>query len=201
MIPQKLKIGDGVRIIAPSRSLSLPWITDEQQQIAIKRLNELGLVVSFGKHVKEIDEFQSSSIQSRVTDIHETFLDSSIKLIITVIGGCNSNQILSSLNYDIIKSNPKILCGFSDITALTNAIYQKTGLVTYSGPHFITFGDKKGVDYSLEYFEKCLFTTNSFEIKPSQQLSYDRFSLDQENRTFIKSVSIHITKIFLFAFK
>lgn len=59
----------------------------------------------------------SSSINSRVEDIHDAFLDTNVKAIITCIGGFNSNQILEYIDYSIIENNPKILCGFSDATA------------------------------------------------------------------------------------
>ena len=187
MIPAKLKSGDGVRIITPARSLAMPWLNEELQKIAIKRLEELGLKVSFSEHVNEIDEFNSSTIQSRVDDLHEAFKDKSIKLIITVIGGFNSNQLLRYLDYNLIKNNPKILCGYSDITALTNAIYAKTSLVTYSGLHFFSFGEKRGFDYSLDYFKKCLFSDEPFEVLPSKDWSDDLWANNQENRKFMKN--------------
>jgi muramoyltetrapeptide carboxypeptidase LdcA involved in peptidoglycan recycling len=187
MIPSKLKDGDIVRIITPARSLSLPWITKELQAIATKRLEVLGLKVIFGKHVNEINAFDSSSIKSRVGDLHEAFEDKTVKLILTVVGGFNSNEILPYLDYSLIKKNPKILCGYSDITALQNAIFTKTGLVTYSGPSYFNFGVLKGFDYTLEYFKKCLFDEKSFEVKASDQWSNDRWANDQENRKFIKN--------------
>lgn len=185
MIPPKLKKGDSVMVITPSRSLAMPWLNKELKQIAIQRFKDLGLKISFSDHVNEIDEFNSSSIESRVSDLHKAFADKSIKLIITVIGGFNSNQLLRYLDYGLIKKNPKILCGYSDITALANAIYAKTGLVTYSGPHFFSFGDKKGFDYTLEYFKKCLFSGESFEVKSSPKWSDDKWANDQENRKFM----------------
>ena len=104
----------------------MPWITQELKTIAIKNFKDMGLLLSFSDHVNEIDSFSSSSIQSRITDIHDAFRDPSIQLIIAVIGGFNSNQLLDSLDYNLIRTNPKILCGYSDITALANAIYAKT---------------------------------------------------------------------------
>jgi muramoyltetrapeptide carboxypeptidase len=192
MIPAKLKSGDGVRIITPARSLAMPWLNEELQSIAIKRIEDLGLKVSFSEHVNEIDDFNSSSIQSRVDDLHEAFKDKSIKLIITVIGGFNSNQLLRYLDYGLIKKNPKILCGYSDITALANAIYTKTGLVTYSGLHFFSFGQKRGFDYSLDYFKKCLFSDERFEVLASKEWSDDLWANDQENRKFMKNEGVWI---------
>lgn len=182
---EKLKKGDKIRVIAPSRSLSI--IGDETQKVAIERLNAFGLDVSFSKNAKEMDEFLSSSIESRIEDLHEAFSDKSIKGILTVIGGFNSNQLLKYIDYDLIKANPKILCGFSDITALSSAIYARTGLVTYSGVHFSSLGMIKGCDYSLEYFRKCVMEDNEIELKPSETWSNDAWWINQEEREFIRN--------------
>ncbi len=185
MIPQKLKAGDEIRVIAPSRSLSL--ISEELRDLAILRFKDLGLKVSYSKNAEEVDEFISSSIRSRVDDLHEAFLDKNVKGIFTVIGGLNVNQILKYLDYDLIASNPKIICGFSDITALSNAIYAKTGLLTYSGSHFSSLGMLKGIDYSLEYLKKCLFESGEFQIEASSEWSDDEWYIDQEKREFIEN--------------
>jgi muramoyltetrapeptide carboxypeptidase LdcA involved in peptidoglycan recycling len=92
--------------------------------------------------------------------------------------------LLKYLDYNLIKQNPKILVGYSDITALANAIYAKTNLVTYSGPHFSTFGMEKGLDYTMDYFQKCLMKENPFAVNPSTHWSDDAWYIDQEDRTF-----------------
>jgi len=183
IFPDKLKVGDEVRVVAPSRSLAI--ISPESREIANKRFQELGLKLSFGKHVEERDDFASSSIVSRVEDLHEAFKDKNVKAILTVIGGFNSNQLLRYIDWEVIKSNPKILCGFSDITALNNAFFAKTGLVTYSGPHYSSFGQKLYFDYTLDYFKKCLFSEEPFDIKPSDSWSDDTWYKNQDDRKLI----------------
>lgn len=191
MIPNKLKAGDEIRVIAPARSMKL--LGEDCIQIANKRFEELGLKLTFGKHVYEADENLSSSVESRVEDLNEAFKDSNVKAIFTVIGGFNSNQIIKYIDYDIIKNNPKILCGFSDITALANSIYAKTGLVTYSGPHYSSFGMKKGfLDYTLEYVKKMFFDDKEIEVVSSKEWSNDAWFIDQENREFIKNDGMFI---------
>jgi muramoyltetrapeptide carboxypeptidase LdcA involved in peptidoglycan recycling len=160
-------------------------IVEDSIQYAINKLQEMGFIVSFSEHARETDIFVSSSIQSRVNDIHNAFEDDSVNAILTVIGGFNSNQILKYIDYELIINNPKIFCGYSDITALSNAIYTKTGLVTYSGPHFSTFGMLKGIDYTVEYFKKCLCSDEPFHITPSKEWSDDAWYLNQEERSFI----------------
>ncbi|MGZ3689188.1 MAG: S66 family peptidase [Bdellovibrionota bacterium] len=183
MIPAKLKKGDEVRVIAPARSLAL--IPKEQRAFADKKLSELGLKLTFGKHVEECDEFKSSSIESRVEDFHAAFSDRNVKAVLTVIGGFNSNQLLRYLDYDLIRKNPKILCGYSDITALQNAILRKTGLVTYSGPHYSTFAMKQRFYFTLDHFVKCLFQSGPFDLQASTHWSDDAWYLDQDKREFI----------------
>lgn len=185
MIPNKLKVGDEIRIIAPSRSMKI--INDGTREIATKRLNELGLKVTFGKNTGLCDEFTSSSVEARIEDLNDAFRDENVKAILTVIGGFNSNQLLKHIDYDLIKNNPKIFCGFSDITALSDAIYAKTGLVTYSGPHYSSFGMKYGFDYTLEYFKKMFFSQDKIEIVSSDVWSNDAWFINQEERNFYKN--------------
>ena len=185
MISQKLKEGDKIIIISPARSLAI--ISQEVRDIALRKLREMGFKVTFSKHAEGCDEFNSFSIEHRLEDIHEAFSDKNVKGILTTIGGFNSNQLLKCLDYNLIKSNPKILCGYSDITALQNAIFKKVGLVTYSGPHFSTFGMLKGLDYTIECFKKCVMEKSPFEVKPSKEWSDDEWYKDQEKREFIKN--------------
>ncbi|MDP2951616.1 MAG: LD-carboxypeptidase [bacterium] len=183
MIPEKLKKGDEVRVVAPSRSLAI--ISKENREIANKRFANLGLELSFGKHLEEVDDFRSSSIVSRVEDFHQAFADKNVKAVITVIGGFNCNQLLRYLDWELIKNNPKIFLGFSDITALNNAIFAKTGLVNYSGPHYSSFGEELYFDYTLDYFKKCLMQKDTFDVLPSSKWSDDAWYLDQKNRNLI----------------
>ena len=191
MVPNKLKPGDEVRVIAPSRSMVI--IGEDCKKIATDRLESLGLKVTFGKHVMEADsDYLCASIESRVEDLNEAFRDKNVKAILTVIGGFNSNQLLDYIYYDAIKENPKIFCGFSDITALSNSIYAKTGLVTYSGPHWSSFGMLKGFDYEFEYFKKMFMEEEEIEITSSKEWSDDAWFLDQENREFIPNEGMFI---------
>lgn len=185
VFPKKIGAGSHIRVIAPSRSFKI--ISEETRRIAKKRFEDLKIDVSYSVNADEMNAFASSDIKSRVDDIHRAFQDKTVDIILTAIGGFNSNEILPYLDYKLISQNPKILCGFSDITALTNAIYAKTGLVTYCGPHFSSFGMEKGFDYSLEKFKSCFLSEDMYEINPSQEWSDDAWFLNQEDRTFIQN--------------
>lgn len=191
MVPEKLKPGDEVRIIAPSRSMAI--LGEDCKKIANERLEALGLKVTFGKYVMETDEdYFCASVEHRLEDLNDAFKDKNVKAILTVIGGFNSNQLLENIDYEAIKENPKIFCGFSDITALSNAIYAKTGLVTYSGPHYSSFGMLKGFEYSLTYFKKMFFQDEEFDVMASDKWSDDAWFIDQENREFIDNDGIFV---------
>ncbi len=84
------------------------------------------------------------------------------------IGGFNANEILPYLDYELIKANPKILCGYSDITALLNAVHAKTGLVTYHAPHLAAFGFLNEREYTEKYFSECMMSDNSIAVTPSE---------------------------------
>ncbi|MFJ7745870.1 S66 peptidase family protein [Peribacillus sp. NPDC097295] len=182
MKPARLKAGDEIRVIAPSRSLAI--VKGEQRRLAEERLVELGFRVTYGKTTLVHDDFFSNSIEDRIEDLHDAFRDPSVKGIFTSIGGYNANQLLHYINYDLIKGNPKVLMGYSDITAISLAIYQKTGLITYSGPHFSTFGMKAGLDYTMEYFKKAVLQDEAFDLEQSETWSDDSWHLEQDDRTF-----------------
>src|SRR5215217_928411 len=174
---------DEVRIVSPA--VSLGFIPEDQQLTARVRLEGLGLRCSFSTNAEVMDRFDSSPVEARVSDLHDAFADPGVKGILTTLGGYNSNGLLGYLDYDLIRANPKIFCGFSDITAIATAIHARTGLVTYSGPHFTTFGMKRGIDYTLEYFEWCLMREEPFEVLPADHWSDDLWYQDQENRDFV----------------
>ena len=180
--PLKLKENDEVRVVAPS--LSYKIIAQDLRLLATHRLNDRGLKVSFGKNVEICNRFASSSIKERVDDLHEAFADKNVKAIFSVIGGYNANELLPYLDYNLIRNNPKFFIGYSDTTALLNAINAKTGLITYYGPAFSTLGMKKGAEYILDDLDKTLFSDQPISYVPSEKWSDDAWFLDQDNRNF-----------------
>lgn len=183
IIPNKLKKWDEIRVVALARSLSLVW--EKNTKIAVQNLEKQWYKITFWKHVLEMDEFNSSSIESRIQDLHDAFLDPNVKAIFSVVWWFNTNQLLDYIDYDVIKNNPKILCWFSDITAIANAITALTWVITYSWLHFSTWAMQKWFDYNLKYFNKCLTQESAFDIEHSESRSDDLWFLDQENRQFI----------------
>lgn len=166
MIPAKLNPGDEVRVIAPSRNLT--EVRPDIHHRAVDFWKNEGFQLTFSQNCREVGNFHSSSIVSRVEDIHEAFLDPNVKMVITCLGGFNANQLLPHLDYELIRKHPKLLCGFSDITVLLNAIYAKTGLVTYHGPHYGSFAFDREAGYTRNTFFDCVMSDAPVSVIPSE---------------------------------
>ena len=166
MIPPKLKKGDEIRIIAPSGSLSR--VRTDVLERSLAYLDENGFRVTYSTNCREMDSFSSSSVESRAADLHEAFADPDVKAVMACIGGFNVNQILPYIDYDLIRANPKILCGYSDITALLNAVYARTGLVTYHAPHLAALGFLREREYTHKYLTACLMNEDPISVTPSE---------------------------------
>lgn len=180
MKPPRLQAGDEIRVIAPSSSFSK--LTDFGIQAATEKLNALSFTVTFSEHTAEQDTLGSSSIMSRVKDLHEAFSDDNVKGILTAIGGFNSNELLPYLDFELIKRHPKVFCGYSDITALCNAITTKTKLLTYVGPHFSSFQMEELQPYQTLAFLQATATENAFEVSASKTWSQDEWYLAEPQR-------------------
>ena len=186
MIPEKLKKGDLIKIV--SLSCSAKTVPEDVLNLAKSRFEEMGLIVEYADNAFVLDSLGSSDPKLRAKDFMDAISDPNVKAIMTPRGGFAANEVLDYLDFDIIAKNPKIICGFSDITAIANAIFAKTGLVCYSGPNFGNFGMQKGVNYFIEYFKKCLFQAEHFEVLPSDLWSDDFWKRDQINRKFNQNV-------------
>ncbi len=184
IVPPLLSAGDEIRIVAPSRGIKIIGV--DSRELAAQRFAQMGLKVSLGRYTTDDnwDLMGTSAIEQRAADIMDAFEDSNVKAIFTIIGGFNSNQLLPFLDYDIIRKNPKIFCGFSDITALLNGIYARSGLVTFSGPHYSSFGMLKGFDYTWKCMKDMLLEGGQYQLTPSAEWSDDLWFIDQQNRTF-----------------
>lgn len=127
--PNRLHIGDTVGVIAPA---SPP--NQKNLRKGIEFLKELGLQVKVGKSVEKIYGYLAGTDQERLEDLHAMFLDTEVKAIFCACGGYGTARLAANIDYEIIKANPKILWGYSDITFLHTAIRQETGLITFHGP-------------------------------------------------------------------
>ena len=157
IIPNRVEKGDTIGVIAPSSPIT------EKKKIDIenskKLIENLGLKVVLGKNIYSNSLGYSASVKEKVDDLHWMFENKEIKAIFCASGGENSNSLFDYIDYEIIKNNPKIICGFSDSTSILNVITSKTGLVTYHGPTFKSLSTWETL-YSLEEWENICMKGN-----------------------------------------
>lgn len=136
MLAKKLKIGDTIGIIAPSS----PIVGDNIEELEkAKRIVEKdGFKVKYSRNLFKNTNGYAATPREKAQDINDMFADKMIKMVWCAKGGEGSNSTFEYIDYELIKENPKILCGYSDITSLTTMITQKTGLVTFNGTNFKT---------------------------------------------------------------
>ena len=134
IVPEKLKKGDKIGIIAPAGTVKKEDLEVVNNSILL--MESSGFQIEFGKYVFSKSLGYTNTGKEKAEDINNMFKNTEIKAIFSVAGGSDSNSTFEYLDYNIIKANPKILCGFSDITSITNIITQNTGLITYNGATF-----------------------------------------------------------------
>jgi muramoyltetrapeptide carboxypeptidase len=174
VLPRRLSPGDTVGIVAPASA------TFQTMDVAIAResLEALGLKVEVGEHVLARHGYLAGADKDRAADINRFFADDNVRAVLPIRGGWGSSRVLPHLDYDAIRANPKVVVGFSDITALHLAIQAKTGLVTFHGPNGLGRWD----EWSLDYFKRLLFNGEALTMENPTKLS-DRNALTQtENR-------------------
>jgi muramoyltetrapeptide carboxypeptidase len=178
--PPPLHGGDEIRIIAPSHSLSS--LDPQVVKQGIEQLKTMGFVVTVGEHAAESVDQDSAAIEARIADLHAAFQDKSVTAIICADGGFNANQLLRYIDWNIIRSNPKIFCGYSDITVLNNAILAKTGLITYSGPMLCTFGESFGLTETIQSFRHMVMENTPETIWSSSRWNDDDWNNEAERQ-------------------
>lgn len=153
MLAQKLEYGDTIAVFSPS---SPATATAKNRYIRGKEyLENKGFKIFEGNLTGKQDYYRSGNIYERANELNELIQNPNIKCIMAAIGGMNSNSLLPYLDYETLKRNPKIIVGYSDVTALLLGIYAKIGLVTYYGPAVVSsFGELPPfVDETYEFFE------------------------------------------------
>ncbi len=128
--PKRLKSGDTIGIISPASS------PDDLTKInnGVNYLEKLGYRVEVGKNVGSQEGYLAGSDAQRLADLHYMFKNKQIKAIFSIRGGYGSGRLLDKIDYKLIRNNPKIFVGYSDINALQMAFFAKTGLITFAGP-------------------------------------------------------------------
>ena len=156
-IPKRLQAGDTIGIVSPASAI----FESEPYEIAKETFEAMGLKVKFGNFTKSRYGHLAGTDEQRAEELMSMFEDDSVKAIIALRGGSGSARILEKLDYRVIKRNPKIFIGYSDITALHLAIFEKTGLVTFHGPVAVSTWNP----FAYSYLQKLLFKGEAVTYK------------------------------------
>lgn len=147
--PKKLNAGDTIGIISPAGVLK----DREKLYKAVKYFEQKGYRVKTAPHALDKDGYLAGKDLDRASDLEAFFSDDEINAIFCSRGGYGTSRILNRLNWDIIRHNPKIFVGFSDITTLLNNFNTKSNLVTFHGPlAAIDFGRDEIDEYTEKAF-------------------------------------------------
>ena len=163
LLPPRLRAGDQVGLITPAS-----YIEDEGLEKAVKNLENLGLKPVLGKNIRADYGSLAGSDEQRLADFHQLFSNPEIKGVWCARGGYGCARLLPKVDFKMIRRNPKVFVGYSDVTALHIAIQRYAGLVTYHGP----VGSSTLTDYTREHLEKMLFSpvdNYSIDLAPLQK--------------------------------
>lgn len=180
--PSRLQPGDLIGVVAPSSPVA--HFVPRRLARGLAELERLGFRVRLGRHATGKHGHTAGTISDRTADLHEMFADPEVKGIITTIGGSSSNQLLDELDYDLIAANPKVLMGYSDITALHLGIHVRTGLVTFLGPAVLPqFGEAGGLmPYIRQAIQRTVCTASPVgELEPSPEIVAEALRWDVED--------------------
>lgn len=146
--PPRLKRGDTIGMISPASTLP-PSVSYDK---IIQKIQAMGFRVQEGSSARKVYGGLGGRDEVRAKDLNAMFYNPEINAILPFRGGWGSNRMLHLIDFDTIKSNPKPLIGYSDITSLLLSIYAKTGLVTFHGP----FGKSIWNDFTTRHFQLML---------------------------------------------
>ena len=162
--PSMLKPGCRIGVVSPSY-----WLKKQYMEKTSKFFQDKGYTMVMGNNNSMKWGPFAGTPQERADDIHHMFSNPKIEAIICARGGYGANRVLPLLDYNLIRDNPKIFMGYSDITAYLTSITQKTGLVTFHGPMMVSY-KKEFVNYNFQTMERILNGTPDFKIESPESL-------------------------------
>jgi muramoyltetrapeptide carboxypeptidase len=160
--PKRLTAGARIGVVNPAY-----WLEPERLQRGIGVFEDLGYEMVLGKSTGLRDHRCAGSPEERAADIMAMFTDPSIDAIICARGGYGGNRVLPLLDYDVIRDNPKIFLGYSDVTGFLASMAQQSGLVTFHGPMLTTFGEQT-IQYNLDTLQQVLSGQNEVRIQSAE---------------------------------
>ncbi|MBC7862106.1 MAG: LD-carboxypeptidase, partial [Bacteroidia bacterium] len=162
--PARLKPGDTIAITSPAGAL---WDDGKTVTSFTKILEGFGFKIKLGKTLTEKFGYFAGSDELRAKELNEFFADKTVKGIFCAKGGWGCARLLEKIDFALIEKNPKVLIGFSDITVLLNAIYAKTGLITFHGP----VGNSGWNDFTTNSFKSVIMNAEKtiFPVGPKEE--------------------------------
>ena len=164
MKPPKLRPGDLIAVISPSNT-----VANRKDSVEKARHNfeeSTGFKTILAPNALKQHFYSSGTIKQRVDDFHWALRHPDVKAIVFSVGGNTAIELVDKLDYELIKQNPKIICGISDATTLLNSITAKTGLITFLGIEFLDF-ENQPMTYEVEYIKRAWLEGSIGEIKPN----------------------------------
>ena len=155
--PPRLKPGDTVGLVCPAA----PAYSRETVRVTIESLAALGLKTKLAPHFYDRYGYLAGRDADRAADLNAMFADPSVNMVMAMHGGWGCARLLSQLDYTLIRQNPKLLIGYSDITALLLGIYAKTGLTTMHGPE----GAATWNAYTVDWFRRVLMAGETVQFQ------------------------------------
>ena len=175
MVAPKLKKGDKIAVFSPSSPATKT--AKDRYERGKAFLKSKGFDICEGSLTGKSDFYRSGSIKERADELNQLIHNKNIKCIMSSIGGMNSNSILPYIDYEYLKKHPKIIIGYSDVTAILLAIYEKTGLTTYYGSALVaSFGEfEPFVSETFSYFYDIVSEGTLPHILPTPKFWTDEF--------------------------
>jgi muramoyltetrapeptide carboxypeptidase len=178
--PPRLQRGDTIGVFTPS--VPSPAQAPQRFERGIAELERLGFRVEVAPNARGNGGHRSGTIEERLDDLHALFADPEVRGLVAAIGGFNSNSLLDGLDYDLIRANPKVFVGYSDVTALHAGIWSQTGLAVTLGPSVLMqHGEFDGVDpYTWASFERTLMRAEPpGELEPATEWTDEQLPWDE----------------------
>lgn len=187
ILPKPLKAGDTIGFFSPSSPATAFAPTRFMRAKAY--LEQQGFVLKAGQLTGCSDHYRSGTIAERVSELNTLIRDPSVRCIMSTIGGSNSNALLPYIDYEALKRDPKIIIGYSDVTALLLGIYAKTGLITFYGPALVaSMGELPPlVDKTFASFRDLLCSERQQSFTYSVPAQWSEEMIDWEKQTAPKS--------------
>ncbi len=177
--PPVLRAGDTVGLITPATYVADP----DQLALAEKTLKYFKLRAKFGKNVGKRTGYFSNPVGGRLDDFHDMFRDKDVRAVFCIRGGYGSGQLLERIDYDLVRRNPKIFLGYSDITAMHLAINKLAHLVTFHGPVVVS----RFSNYTQNSFRKAVF-----ELQPIGELTNPKESDELRSAHTLRAIRLGI---------